>query len=266
MVWTQGGALADILAKTRKKPEATPVVPGSLFPLAPKELPGETNVTEQRGKNLQAAYQRMSAVDDVGMGLGQGGSDYLQRAEDIMFNANKVNQQASEARLKNTLAQYQNIISQLKTPQVNVKTTVRNVPGQKGGANMPALGKGKKAALIRAIAGKESGGNYGAVNRDSGALGKYQIMPSNIAGPGGWDKEALGRNITTQQFLSTPKLQEAIARYKLSKYFDQFGAAGAASAWYSGSPTKWKTSYGGQGAYPSIHNYVMSILKAMGMK
>jgi len=261
MVWSQGAANVDISTKLQKKPERAAVVPGSLFPLVPKQLPGAESIDERRAKNLQAAYDRAGAIDDIGGSGTLGGSDYLQRAEDIMFNANKISQQASMTRLKNTLAQYQQVINQLQTPKVNVKTVVKG-----GGVTIPqgAMGKGAKARFIRAISGQESGGNYGAVNRDSGALGKYQIMPSNIAGPGGWDMEALGRNVTTQQFLSTPKLQEAIAQYKLSQYFNKYGAAGAASTWYSGSPSKWNNR-DPQGNYPSIHNYVLSILKAMGM-
>ncbi len=102
------------------------------------------------------------------------------------------------------------------------------------------------------------------MNPDSGAMGKYQIMPANIAGPGGWDMEALGRNVTPQQFLSSPQLQEQIARFKLKQYYEKYGAAGAASAWYSGDPNKWKTSTVNQGGYPSIRAYVQSILKALG--
>ena len=47
--------------------------------------------------------------------------------------------------------------------------------------------------FINSIAKKESGGNYGAVNRQSGAMGKYQVMPSNIAS---WSKQTLGYSVT----------------------------------------------------------------------
>lgn len=47
-------------------------------------------------------------------------------------------------------------------------------------------------------------------------MGKYQIMPGNLGGKNsGWDFEALGFDVTPQQFLSTPSLQEKIASYKL---------------------------------------------------
>lgn len=118
--------------------------------------------------------------------------------------------------------------------------------------------------FFRAIRGQESGGNYGAVNSDSGALGAFQIMPSNLSGPGGWDMEALGYNVTPDQFLDSRKLQNQIARYKLKQYYDKYGVKGAASTWYSGSPTRWNEQ-DPQGNYPSVHGYVMSILKALGL-
>lgn len=131
----------------------------------------------------------------------------------------------------------------------------RNGPSRANG------GQGDFGALVRAIAGKESGGNYSAVNPHSGALGKYQIMPGNIAS---WSREALGYSITPQQFLANPRLQEQIAQHRLRKYYSQYGAAGAASAWYSGDPNKWRTSRNPQGQYPSIYNYVQAILRSMG--
>lgn len=142
--------------------------------------------------------------------------------------------------------------------------------------NMPALGQaagrggGGFDAFMGAISAQESGGNYGARNRDSGAMGKYQIMPANLGGRrSGWDYEALGRDITPAQFMSSPQLQEAIARYKLQRYFQQYGPAGAAVAWYAGpgvaakylrNPGKYTAK---QGNYPSIAQYVAQILGRM---
>lgn len=125
-------------------------------------------------------------------------------------------------------------------------------------------------SFLRAIAGQESGGNYGARNRDSGAMGKYQIMPANLGGRGsGWDYEALGRDVSVGQFLGSPQIQEAIAQYKLQQYYKKYGAAGAAVAWYAGPGTA--SGYmrnpgrytGSQGAYPSIAAYVQQVLGRM---
>lgn len=125
--------------------------------------------------------------------------------------------------------------------------------------------------FMSAIQSKESGGSYSARNRSSGAMGKYQIMPGNIQGSGGWDKEALGRNVSVSQFMNSPEIQDAIARYKLKGYFNQYGAAGAAVAWYAGpgNARKYVASGGRgynrkQGAYPSVSSYAQDILKRMG--
>ena len=146
-------------------------------------------------------------------------------------------------------------------------------------ANMPAPNAapqqyqgqaGGFGSFMKAIAGQESGGNYGAQNRDTGAMGKYQIMPSNIMGThAGWDYEALGRDINIGQFLGSPQIQEAIAQYKLQQYYNKYGAAGAAVAWYAGPGTaagylKNPSKYtGSQGNYPSIAAYVQQVLGRM---
>lgn len=176
--------------------------------------------------------------------------DYLKRAEELTTRTAQIRSQLQAQRDKNR---------QLALANTPVNISVPNVVGT---GNYP---KNQFGQFLQAIAGKESGGNYGAVNPDSGAMGKYQIMPANLAGSGrGWDYEALGRDISSQQFLSSPKLQEAIARHKLRQYYTQYGPAGAASAWYSGSPSKWNDRTP-QGNYPSIHGYVMDILKALGL-
>lgn len=115
-------------------------------------------------------------------------------------------------------------------------------------------------AFYNAIIGQESGGNYSAVNKDSGALGIAQIMPFNI---GPWSKEILGYEITPQQFLNSPELQDAIVKGKLKKYYDSYGARGAASAWYSGQPDL-HMSTKSQNGYPSIKDYVDSVVGRMG--
>lgn len=107
--------------------------------------------------------------------------------------------------------------------------------------------------FLRAIASQESGGNYGAVNRSSGALGKYQIMPGNVPS---WARQILGRSVSPGQFLHNPKLQEQIARAKLLSYYKKYGARGAAEAWYGGP---------GSIGHGYVHGYSNSILRKMGL-
>jgi hypothetical protein len=135
-------------------------------------------------------------------------------------------------------------------------------------AKAPTGGFGK---FMAAISKQESGGNYNAINSSSGAMGKYQIMPSNILGTRkGWDWEVLGRDINTAEFINNPQLQEQIASAKLQGYYNKYGPAGAAIAWYAGPGAaqnyarSGRASTGSQGAFPSISGYMQSVLKRMG--
>lgn len=75
--------------------------------------------------------------------------------------------------------------------------------------------------------GQESGGNYDARNSDTGAIGKYQILPEN------WSKWAVDAGLPADA-PPTPENQEKIADAKLKPLFDKYGPEGAAVAWYAG--------------------------------
>jgi hypothetical protein len=115
-----------------------------------------------------------------------------------------------------------------------------------------------KAAFLWSIGQQESGGNYTRVNSSSGALGKYQVMPSNLSA---WTKAALGHTLTPQQFLSNPSAQEAVANKILGGYYDTYGAKGAAAMWYSGQSDPTKT-YG----KPPVYQYVNEVVNRMNSK
>ena len=120
----------------------------------------------------------------------------------------------------------------------------------------------EKERFINAIAGQESGGDYGAVNERTGASGKYQIMPENWPQ---WAEEAgLGSDAEM-----TPENQETVARYKLGEYYDKYGAEGAAQAWYAGEGSfdydeEALNRKQGNGDEPSIREYVDSVMQRMG--
>ena len=126
-------------------------------------------------------------------------------------------------------------------------------------------------ALRRAIIGKESGGNFKAVNPHSGALGYGQVMPFNVAS---WTKQALGKSLTTQQFLNNADAQIKTINHKLNQYLQrELKATGnnldlavrrVASTWYSGQPNLYNNTRPqtyGAGSYPSINDYTVDILK-----
>lgn len=126
--------------------------------------------------------------------------------------------------------------------------------------------------LIRqAIIGQESGANFQAVNRHSGALGYAQVMPENLPQ---WSKEALGFSVSRKDFLASPELQIAIVDFKLNQYWQKSIVASrgnvaiaiqrVAAWWYSGKPEKYtstKTQYYAGHRYPSIAAYSQSILR-----
>jgi len=101
---------------------------------------------------------------------------------------------------------------------------------------IPAAQQGM-AAYRDAIASIESAGSgdYAAIgprHKTMGrALGRYQIMEANI---GPWSKAALGRVVSAEEFLASPKIQDAIFDHRFGGYVQKFGPEGAAQAWFAG--------------------------------
>ena len=126
-----------------------------------------------------------------------------------------------------------------------------------GGGGTPNAQPVTFEQFFAAIAGQESGGDYGAVNGRTGASGKYQIMPANI---GPWGRQYLGKDISVSQFRNSPALQEELARAVLYDYYSRYGARGAASAWYSGSPSGQNNYHRFRSNEPSIGEYVDQVL------
>lgn len=89
-------------------------------------------------------------------------------------------------------------------------------------------GGGGVDQFMAAISATESGGDYNVTNSDTGAHGKFQIMPANWKP---WAKEAgLPSNAA-----KTPENQEKVARFKMQQYREQFGSwEAAAVAWFAG--------------------------------
>lgn len=89
-----------------------------------------------------------------------------------------------------------------------------------------------------AIASIESDGSggYAAVGPTHSqlgrALGRYQVMEANI---GPWSREVLGYEVTPDEFMANPQIQDAIFDGKFGSYIQQFGEEGAAQAWFGGA-------------------------------
>lgn len=115
-------------------------------------------------------------------------------------------------------------------------------------------------AFFWSLAMQESGGSYKAVNRGSGALGRYQIMPYNVPL---WSQKYLGVSWSPSQFLNDPRKQDKLARAVLQDFYQKWGPRGAASAWYSGDPSL-QNSYRPQRGGPPIGSYVDSVIARSG--
>lgn len=88
-----------------------------------------------------------------------------------------------------------------------------------------------------AIASIESAGSgdYKAVGpthpKLGRALGRYQVMEANV---GPWSREALGREVSPEEFLASPEIQDAVFDHRFGQYAQQNGPEGAAQAWFAG--------------------------------
>lgn len=124
--------------------------------------------------------------------------------------------------------------------------------------------------LREAIVGKESGGNFSAVNPDSGALGIGQVMPENVPS---WTQKHLGKRLTPQQFLASRQAQIAVVNGQLNDTLQQQLRAGydmttairrTAAIWYSGRGDLYNNTrpqYTNGRRYPSIAEYTSDILR-----
>lgn len=113
--------------------------------------------------------------------------------------------------------------------------------------------------FMNALSSQESGGNYSAVNKHTGALGRWQVLPGNVSA---WAKRHLGIKLTASQFLRSPAMQDRLVKAVLGSYVSKYGYRGAAAAWYSGNP-KLENNYRSQKYGPSIGDYVDSVMGKM---
>lgn len=95
-----------------------------------------------------------------------------------------------------------------------------------------------------AIASIESkgSGDYSAIGPKhptmGRALGRYQVMEANV---GQWSKEALGREVSVDEFINSPEIQDAVFDHKFGQYVSKYGPEGAAQAWFAGEGGVGKT-------------------------
>lgn len=138
-------------------------------------------------------------------------------------------------------------------------------PSQTSGFDTPSFGEGSIDSFSKAITQQESG-NYKAVNKDSGALGAYQIMPFHLPKIGLKDTPE-----NRQLYLNSPKLQDDLHKKIIGDLYNRYGGSfqKMAAAYYGGDggAQVFGTAAGdkpqGGGKYPSINQYVKSVMGKM---
>lgn len=205
-----------------------------------------------------AIQRRLGIIDDIGQQQNQFIAQKVQR--DKQAQQDDINLKLQQAATEGVNQGTQN----MQRLQSAGSTSLRS--------SKPSSAGNSFESFKNAIGQQESGGNYGAVNRGSGAMGKYQIMPSNIAGnKSGWDYQALGYDVTPAQFISSPQIQEKIASKFLQGYYQKYGPAGAAVAWYAGPSAAQRYASSGRASNsresggPPVSGYIQDILNKMGL-
>lgn len=136
-----------------------------------------------------------------------------------------------------------------------------------GGGAPRAAGGADIDRFMEALAtyGERSGKSYSQVNADTGAAGRFQILPSN------WPKWAQEAGVNPAD--RSPAAQDRVARFKMQQYHAQYGDWGAvAAAWYGGpkAAQRYLANPGDpyltrkQGKYPSIREYVDRVVGGLG--
>jgi len=92
--------------------------------------------------------------------------------------------------------------------------------------------------ILGALKRVESSGRYDAVGPETRtgdrAHGAYQVMGQNV---GPWTEAAFGQRMTPEEFRSSPKAQDAVARHQVGLNLERYGnPQDVASVWFSGRP------------------------------
>jgi hypothetical protein len=89
---------------------------------------------------------------------------------------------------------------------------------------------------------ESSGGDYSVrgplvtkgMYKGERAMGAYQVMPGNLPQ---WSKAALGREVSEEEFMNSPEIQDAVFIDQMKKAKDKHGSVeDAVSVWFSGQP------------------------------
>jgi hypothetical protein len=103
---------------------------------------------------------------------------------------------------------------------------------------------GTVAKIVNAISMAESSGGKNTnhplvkkgIYKGQRAIGEYAIMPGNVPQ---WTKQALGYEMSVEDFKDNPDAQAYVTEYKINEYYNKYGTVeDAASVWFTGKPVK----------------------------
>lgn len=164
--------------------------------------------------------------------------DWQQKANDTGIQADTIVQESAINAGNNTVIQQVNqaIAQQQAEAQaaLDAQAATLNTGGSQG-TESPRI-----SAYLRAL---RKSNNMDANDRTlDGQLGTYgmsaDVLRNKQGGEqGGWDQQALGRDISPEEFLNSRKLQNQIARYKFGKYLKKGGEASALTKWQQKTST-----------------------------
>ena len=88
----------------------------------------------------------------------------------------------------------------------------------------------------------ESSDDYTTKNKETGAMGAYQVMPQWLAP---MTKKYLGREVSRKEFMSNPKIQDELFNSFMETHATEEGLRNAVSRWFLGKPY-WYTMGGNE--------------------
>src|SRR5574343_515426 len=123
------------------------------------------------------------------------------------------------------------------------------------------------SAILKAISGNESGGDYGVWNKQGEpSYAKYQFLPDTWKRWVSMGVSESGQKIDPSKVPMTPENQEAVARYKVSSLLDDgYSPDQVLSIWNSGKPDyKGKAGVNRFGNKYDVQGYVQKGMKVLG--
>ena len=199
-----------------------------------------------------ASRRRIGALERGG---GTFDPETATQQERLFFGGNRPTTSAqvgadNRGRAANRLGQGQLGLAQNKFDFLQDQTTLGQIPTVNGPVDFNLF--------TNALVGLESGGNYGAVS-GAGALGKYQIMPASLKE---WSQTYLGEEVTPEQFMANPELQDQLYQARMGDMIQKHGARDALSMWHSGVGLEQAIAEDRNDGNMSTANYVTQGMRA----